>query len=182
MTNTKNNIFAIEYLELMTECQKELKKSRKQKSFTLFGKDIELTDEKASEIIRCSIEEYEDTIEFEIYVEAINVSFYFSSYEDCLYNSEILRKSDNPADFFLKYFNYTLKDLSKEQIEKVFNSLSDDQLLYFSAMYYTAIEARIIEDYKSKYISLKSKYPDVPFYPVFDFNYDLTDYYESSTC
>ena len=49
-------------------------------------------------------------------------------------------------------------------------------------MYCTAVEAKIIEDYKSKYISLKSKYPDVPFYPVFDFNYDLTDYYESSTC
>ena len=135
MTNTKNNIFAIEYLELMTECQKELQKFRKQKSFILFGKDIVLTDKKASEIIQHSVEEYENTIEFEISVEDIDVSFYFSSYEDCLYNSEILRKSDNPDDFFLKYFNYTLEDLSKEQIEKVFNILNSNQLLYFSAMY-----------------------------------------------
>ena len=182
MSKTKTNIFAIEYLELMTECQDKLKEFRKQKTFNLFGKKVLFTDKKASEIIQHSVEEYENTIEFEISVEDIDVSFYFSSYEDCLYNSEILRKSDNPDDFFLKYFNYTLEDLSKEQIEKVFNSLSDDQLLYFSAMYYTATEAFIIDSYESKYTALKDKYPNLPFYPSFDFNYDITDYYESSRC
>ena len=182
MSNTKTNIFAIEYLELMTECQDKLKEFRKQKTFNLFGREVLFTDKKASEIIQHSVEEYENTIEFEISVEDIDVSFYFSSYEDCLYNSEILRKSDNPDDFFLKYFNYTLEDLSKEQIEKVFNSLSDDQLLYFSAMYYTATEAFIIDSYESKYTALKDKHPNLPLYPSFDFNYDITDYYESSTC
>ena len=182
MSNTKTNIFAIEYLELMTECQDKLKEFRKQKTFNLFGREVLFTDKKVSEIIQHSVDEYENTIEFETSIEDINVSFYFSVYEDCLYNSEILLKSDNPDDFFLKYFNYTLEDLSKEQIEKVFNTLNSDQLLYFSAMYYTATEAFIIDSYKSKYTALKDKYPNLSFYPSFDFNYNLTDYYESSRC
>ena len=182
MSKTKTNIFAIEYLELMTECQDKLKEFRKQKTFNLFGREVLFTDKKVSEIIQHSVEEYENTIEFEISVEDIDVSFYFSVYEDCLYNSEILRKSDSPDDFFLKYFNYTLEDLSKEQIEKVFNILNSNQLLYFSAMYYTATEAFIIDFYKSKYTALKDKYPNLPFYPSFDFNYNLSDYYESSRC
>ena len=182
MTNTKNNIFAIEYLELMTECQKELQKFRKQKSFILFGKDIVLTDEKASEIIQCSIEEYENTIVLKYSKEDLYASFVFSTYEDCLHAESYLDDTYNPEKFFLSYYEHELEDLTNDQIKEIFNSFNQDQLKYFSAMYYTAVEAKIIEDYKSKYISLKSKYPDVPFYPVFDFNYDLTDYYESSTC
>ena len=49
-------------------------------------------------------------------------------------------------------------------------------------MYYTATEAFIIDSYESKYIALKDKYSNLPFYPSFDFNYNLTDYYESSRC
>ena len=49
-------------------------------------------------------------------------------------------------------------------------------------MYYTATEAFIIDSYKSKYTALKDKYPNLSFYPSFDFNYNLTDYYESSRC
>lgn len=181
--------FAQEYLDLMTECQRKICNLKNEYGpvVKFFGVEAAYSDESASQIIQHTVEEYESTVRV-IYNEghADEVEFYFSSSEDCLFNSYVFKDTSNldMETFLIEYFEYELKEIKddREKLETIFKSFSSSQLDYFVTCYTTALEAYFIDLYHEKYKELKAQYPDLPFYPNYDFGYSLEDYYESSTC
>lgn len=174
--------FAQRYLDLATECSKELKK---QKTVSFFGVDAPWTDEGAYDIIRGSIEEWEDSVSWKFKNNTHSITFEFNSYDDCLFNKHCLKDIDDPSGFILEYFKYVLKEIkdNKELLKEIFEKAKEEnKLVYFSTMYSTAVEAKIHSDYENKYKELKASYPGLPYYPSLGFGYSLDDYYESSTC
>lgn len=174
--------FAQRYLDLVTECSKELRKTKK---VNFFGVDAPWTDEGAYDIIRGSVEEWEDEVEWECEVGGDTFNFVFSSSEDCLFNDYCLKDINDPSRFILEYFKYELEDIkdNKELLKEIFEKAKEkNKLVYFSTMYSTAVEAKIQADYLKKYNDLKASYPGLPYYPPLGFGYSLDDYYESSTC
>lgn len=174
--------FAQRYLDLVTECSKELKK---QKTVSFFGVDAPWTDEGAYDIIRGSIEEWEDSVSWKFKNNTHSITFEFNSYDDCLFNKHCLKDIDDPSGFILEYFKYVLKEIkdNKELLKEIFEKAKEEnKLVYFSTMYSTAVEAKIHSDYENKYKELKASYPGLPYYPSLGFGYSLDDYYESSTC
>ena len=172
--------FAQKYLELVTECNRELKKTR---PVEFFGVKATWTDEDAARIIQGSVEEWEDTVSIKHTIGNEEHYFEFSTYDDCLFNSYCLNDELDADKFLLVFFEHELEDLSPETRTKLFEHFKQTgEISLFSTMYSTAVEAKIIEIYKDKYSSLKMEYPGLPYYPSLGFGYDLTDYYESSTC
>lgn len=174
--------FAQRYLDLATECSKELKK---QKPVSFFGVEAPWTDEGAYDIIRGSVEEWEDEVEWECEAGGSTFNFVFSSYEDCLFNSYCLKDINDPSGFILEYFKDELEGVSDDPalLKEIFEKAKEkNKLIFFSTMYVTAVEAKIHSDYENKYKELKASYPGLPYYPSLGFGYSLDDYYESSTC
>lgn len=172
--------FAQRYLDLATECSKELKKKR---PVNFFGVEAPWTDKDAADIVCGSIEEWEDTVRVSCVIDEEEYNFRFSTYDDCLFNSYCLDADFNADKFLLKYFEDELEEIPSETLTKIFTYFKEKgKISLFSTMYTTAVEAKIIEIYNDKYKELKANYPNLPFYPSLGFSYDLTDYYESSTC
>lgn len=175
--------FAQKYLDLVTECSQEL---RKQRPVNFFGVEAPWTDDRASEIIQGCVEEWEDTIVASYTASNGDVyDFEFNTWDDCLFNSFRLDDDLDSSKFLMKYFtdrSFTGEE-SPELLKEIFEHFKETkEIALFSTMYSTAVEAKLVKRYEEKYAALKKEYPGLPFYPRLGFTYDLTDYYESSTC
>lgn len=174
--------FAEKYLSLVTDCSKELKQTPK---YSFFGVEANWSTERATDIVRGSVEEWEDTERFIYEKDGEKYRFDFSTYEDCLFNRHCLNETNDPDVFIIQLFQYEVEDIkdNTELLHEIFTKAKETgKLGLFTACYATAVEAKIIATYKEKYQKLKAEYPGLPYYPTIGFNYDLTDYYESSTC
>ena len=175
--------FAQKYLDLVTECSQEIRKTR---PVNFFGVEAPWTDTDAYDIIRGSVEEWEDSIQISYTASNGDVyDFEFNTWEDCLFNSYCLDDDFNSSNFIMKFFkDYAFSgDETPELLKEIFEHFKETgKISLFSTMYSTAVEAKIIDQYQEKYKALKAEYPGLPYYPSIGFSYDLTDYYESSTC
>lgn len=176
--------FAQEYLDLVTDCNEELRKIR---TYQFFGVDAPWTDSAGSDIVRGSVEEWVDRESFTYTAEdGTEVEFFFDTWEDCLYNECAMPEDLNPDTFIRNYFQYEVEEL--EAIDsnimfKVFTKAKEtNAIVLFATMYKTSVKAKIIDMYRKKYVQLTAKYPNLPYYPNLGFGYCLEDFYESSRC
>ncbi len=191
--------FAQEYLEMMTEAHKAIStRFQTYKSITFFGRTVKFTDEKAADIIRGSVEEWEDVERVRVKhpVTQEELIFEFNSHGDCLFCTSCINDDLDPNAFIASLFRWELKNYlepfkswnddvvikDQEGLESLFEAFTENDLKYFATCYATALEAYFIDLYHEKYKELIAQYPGLPFYPNYDFGYSLEDYYESSTC
>lgn len=191
--------FAQEYLEMMTEAHKAIStRFQTYKSITFFGRTVKFTDEKAADIIRGSVEEWEDVERVRVKhpVTQEELIFEFNSHEDCLFCTSCINDDLDPNAFIASLFRWELENYlepfkswnddvvikDQEGLESLFEAFTENDLKYFATCYATAVEAAITDKYRKLYSELRGKYPGLPFYPAFQFSYQCEDYYESSTC
>lgn len=187
--------FAQEFLNISTNCYEAVKEIYSPtKVYQFFGQECGFDIEAPSNIVMHSVEEWESTLRA-TYTNSSNeeiLHIEFETWNDILLNPDHLNDENDIEKFFISLFKWEFKKskvvdddlniINRPLLEEIFASFDKSTLGLFVACYVTALDEQLVRKYRKQYNVLKEQYPGLPFYPDFQFQNELTDYYEASTC